>query len=98
MARVRRSRTSSRNSLAIMALMSSTLGTLRRESQQLVKFWLAGPDLMNWWHDGLDTARRAVDPGGTVRVPVALPAGGGAAGDRRAAGGTRLRPHRRRSA
>ena len=59
------------------------------------EIWLGRLDLVNWWHDGLDTARRAVDAGGPVRVPLALPAGGGAGRDGRAAGGTRLRPRRR---
>src|SRR6516164_2583023 len=98
MPRVRRSRTSSRNSLTIMALMPSTIGTPGRKSQQLMKFWLERPDLMVWCHDGLDTARRAMDARGPVRVPLALPAGGGAAGDGCAAGGAGVRTGRGNSA
>src|SRR5689334_5711521 len=39
---------------------------------------LARSGLVNWWHDGLDTARRTVDAGGPVLVALALPAAGGA--------------------
>src|SRR5690242_12463470 len=101
MASVRRSRTSSVNSLTIMALMSSTIGTSRRKSQHLVKLSGLGgraPDLVIWWHDGFDTPRRAVDAGGPVRVPLALPAGGRAARDGRAAGGAGVRAGQRNSA
>src|SRR4029077_11520397 len=101
MASVRRSRTSSRNSLTIMALMPSTIRTLRRKSQQLVKLPRVGErarDLVIWWHDEFDTARRPVDAGRPVRVPLALPAGGGAARDGRVAGGAGVRAGRRNSA
>src|SRR3974390_62232 len=43
MPRVRRSRTSSRNSLTIMALMPGTIGAPRRISQRLMKFGWRGP-------------------------------------------------------